>query len=233
MPHAIVNPMPHSHRHNTEHCTLHAARCRKAAGFTLIELLTIIALAGILIVSIFAGSRSFQARARDASQKDDLERIKTSLYEYNFDSGCFPTELPSCGEAFGYSDVTYLANMPCKRDGAPYAYEVPESSCPSSFKLLTNLEVTTDTSIDQVGCRFGCGDECNYNYGLASTNVRIEEGCVLYFVCAPGGACEDFEDPERSKCPVVFENDPQCGGVDCNDKDYRCQNSSGKLVPDE
>lgn len=202
------------------------------AGFTLIELLTVIVLAGILIIATVITGRSYSAKARDALQKENLERVKTALYEYNFDTGCFPQEIPSCGEPFTFANATYLQVMPCKNDGTEFAYQVPETSCPSAFKLLTNLEVIDDPSIARVGCGSGCGDDCNYNYGLSSTNTRIESGCVKYFVCSPGGVCEQFEDPAKSQCPVIFENDSACGGVDCDDRQYRCENSSGKLVPD-
>lgn len=204
----------------------------KNTGFTLVEILTVIVLAGILVIAAVISARAYRAKARDSLQKADLERVKTALYEYNFDTNCFPKEIPSCNEAFTFGNVTYLQLTPCKSDGTEFGYEVPNGGCPSSFKLLTNLEVTDDPSIKKVGCGSGCGDNCNYNYGLSSTNTRVEKGCVQYFVCSPGGVCEQFEDPRKSKCPVVFENDSTCGGVDCNDRQYRCGNSSGKIIPD-
>lgn len=201
-------------------------------GFTLLEILIVIALAGIIIVTAISGYKIIKAKAKDATQKDDIERIKTALYEYNFDSGCFPKELPACGESFGYNNVNYLENLACRPNGSNYAYEVPNGDCPNWFKVLTDLEVEDDPSISTSGCSYGCGDDCNYNYGVSSTNIRVEKDCVKYFACAPGSACEEFEDPWQSQCPVTFINDDTCGGVDCSSKDNRCKNSSGKKVPD-
>jgi hypothetical protein len=95
------------------------------------------------------------------------------------------------------------------------------------------LENTQDPDIDKVGCRnYGCGPECQYNYGLASTNIMVNMGCTPYYACAPGGECADFEDPLISGCPEIFPEDPDCGGVNCNKKEYRCHDSRGKKVPE-
>lgn len=51
------------------------------------------------------------------------------------------------------------------------------------------------------------------------------------YVCAPGGgqngSCEEFDDPDRSLCPVVYIDDPTCQNK-CGSKDNRCKNASGK-----
>lgn len=204
----------------------------KDRGFTLIELLVIIVIIGVLTFATIIGTTTARARARDAEKKDDLESIKIALYEYNFDTGCFPAELPSCGEPLSKDNVNYLANTPCQIDGSSYVYETSGGDCPSWFKVMTNLEIETDTSIDKVGCRWGCGDLCDHNYGLSSTNISIDEGCVDYYVCSPSGNCEVFEDPGRSRCPVVFPMDATCNADACSNPANKCHDASGKSIPD-
>lgn len=204
-------------------------------AFTLIELLITITLLGLMVFSVIGGGARYRTLAQDSRRKADLERLKTALYDYYFDVGCFPETIPSCGQPLaGSGDQAYLGTIPCDpKKNDDYRYEVGgEESCRSWFKVLTNLNNAKDPSIDEVHCRTGCGESCDYNYGLSSTNTTVQSGCVKYFVCSPGGACEDYEDPAKSKCPVVFENDPVCGGVDCGDSDNRCKNASGKKVPD-
>lgn len=78
------------------------------------------------------------------------------------------------------------------------------------------MEITADSIIDRVGCRTGCGPDCQYNYGVASSNIKINQGCVTYYACGSSGECGAFDDPWCSRCPKVFENDPTCGGgCDC------------------
>lgn len=207
---------------------------QKNQAFTLIEILTTITLAALLMIGAVVTARSYFAKARDSTQKDDIQRIRTALYEYHFNNSCFPKELPSCGEPFTNNEAIYLANIPCRPDGSDYYYEVQQNTDrPSSFKLLTNLETETDSNIAEVGCQFGCGESCDYNYGVSSTNIRLGRECISYFACSPGGACTEFEDPEKSQCPEVFYNDPQYAGIDCELKENRCKNSSGKLIPED
>lgn len=206
------------------------------AGLTLIELLITIAVIGIAVLAIWFRSGSSRDRAYDVTRKNDIERIKVALYEHHFDTGCFPTSLPECGQPLEGAREDYLTNFPCDPNGNSYVYEIDTAeTCPSWFKLLTNLTVNTDPSIELSGCIAGCGESCNYNYGVSSTNTRVDDGCIVYYVCSPGGgqegACEAYDDPTISQCPVVFPNDPTCK-TSCADRNNRCKNSSGKHVPD-
>lgn len=200
---------------------------------SLVEILvTIVVLMALALVSYFAIGNKI-AKARDAKRKSDLDRVKIAMYDYHFDMGCFPTEIPECGQAFGFESQPYMPSFPCGMLGDAFVYVAEESECPSWFRLFTNLEVDTDASIESVGCSWGCGpDDCGYNYGVASTNTKLNVGCVTYYACIPGGgksgACESFFDPESSRCPFVFENDDTCGGIDCSDSDNKCHDESGK-----
>lgn len=201
-------------------------------GITLIELLVALAIIAVLISTFFVGITQIQ-KARDARRKADLEKIKTVLYDYYFDSNCFPKNLPNCGEDFGSGMAAYLNDFPCDPKGESYGYQVEDEECSQWFKILAHLENTKDPDIDKVGCRQGCGlPGCNYNYGLASTNIQVYEGCVAYYACTPGGECIEFEDPFISRCPQVFINDPDCSGVNCDAKANRCHDDRGKKIPD-
>jgi len=197
---------------------------RTNSGLTLFEILIAIVILSLLAVVSYLGMITQIKKARDAKRKADLEKIKIALYDYCFDNGCFPENLPECGQ-----DI-----FPCDPLGYAYAYETEASDYRQWFKVMTNLENIRDQDIDKVGCRQGCGlPDCPYNYGVASSNILIYDGCVAYFACLPGGEdhCVEFEDPWISECPRIFQNDPTCQGV-CGDKINRCKNASGKKVPD-
>lgn len=210
-------------------------------GFALIEIMVAFAILALIASAFFVGFTQIQ-KARDAKRKADLEKIKTALYDYYFDANCFPKEedFPGCGEDFGADGTPYLTDFPCDPNGEPYKYMVTKKGggkCSQWFRVFANLEVTTDPIIDRIHCRQGCGPDdrhCDYNYGVASTNVVIYQNCGDNYVCNPGGVCERFEDPWASQCPVLFGDDSTCGGGEpCKDSDNRCQNASGKQTPEE
>ena len=206
-------------------------------GFTLIELLIFITILALMFLVSALFAPTYLKKARDARRKADLEKIKVALYDYYFDSDCFPTALPACNERFGASSTVYLNEFPCDPNGGSYGYQIEEAACSQWFKILTNLENTQDTDIDKVGCRHGCGPDCGYNYGLASTNIKVNKDCVIYYACGPSGECGPFDDPACSLCPKVFENDPTCGGgCDCSGpkkKENCCHDERGKHIPED
>jgi len=204
-------------------------------GSTLFEILTAIVLLGLAAVFLILVVPSQLKKARDGKRKADLEKIKVTLYDYFFDQECFPENLPDCGEELRRGNTVYLASFPCDPNGGGYGYQTREGECSNWFKILAGLENTNDKNIDKVGCGFGCGAECEYNYGLSSSNIRVNEGCARYYACSPGGGgdgvCDEYDDPGASECPSVFENDPTCQNF-CQDSAFRCKNASGKHVPD-
>jgi len=211
---------------------------KKIKGVVLTELLVVIVVLGILALSSFLVAPTYLKRARDARRKADLERIKVAFYDYYFDRNCFPKSLPECDQDFVGTGLAYLNNFPCDpKEKISYSYQVQDGECGQWFKILAKLENTKDTDIDKVGCRTGCGPSCQYNYGLASTNIKVTQGCVVYFACGPNGECGSFDDPGLSQCPRVFENDSTCGGgCDCSGgakKENCCHDESGKHKPGE
>lgn len=203
----------------------------KNKGLTLVELLVAIVLLSLLTgVSSFLGLGHFK-KARDARRKADLEKIKVALYDYYFDKNCFPKNLPGCGQNLDSSGVIYLNNFPCDpSQKISYGYQVQEGECGQWFKILANLENTQDPDIKKVGCSAGCGPNCEFNYGLSSTNIKVNQDCVTYYACTPSGECVAFEDPQTSRCPLVFENDSTCNNA-CLARENRCHDERGKRVP--
>lgn len=201
---------------------------RNLKGFLLIELLIALGIMSILAFATFITIGPQISKARDAKVKEDLIQIRNALTAYNDDNkGCFPDSLPACGQAFEKNNVTYFSKIPCNPNGKDYEYETDNNSCHTWFKLLANLENTKDKSIDDVGCRFGCGNQCAYNYGTSSTNVSLDQGCVKYYACSPSGSCIAYSNPEQSQCPATFKNDPTCQNM-CDKKSYKCHDESGK-----
>lgn len=202
-------------------------------GATLIELLVMLLIIALLLIPPSVVASSQMKKARGAKRKANLNRIKTALYDYYFDNDSFPESLPDCGEKLQAGENVYLGNFPCDPQGGEYIFQTdPDRS--SWFKVFANLENTQDADIDRVGCREGCGPQCQYNYGVASTNVKVSGGCdtTTFFACGPNGECSEFENPGLSQCPKVYENDPSCGG-ECDKKSpFKCHDYRGKKTPD-
>lgn len=208
-------------------------KIKKQKGLTIIELLIVIILLALLTIAAFITVPTQLKKSRDARRKADLDRIKIALYDYYFDYDCFPENLPNCQENFGQNGMVYLNNFPCDSKGDPYRYVVTKKGggkCSQWFRLFTNLEVTTDPIIAKIHCSQGCGPDCAYNYGVASTNTQIYRDCYFTYACNPGGNCEAFDDPAISQCPKVFDNDLNCDNQ-CSQKENRCKNDSGKHIP--
>ncbi len=208
-----------------------SAQKRRFGGFTLFEFLIVIGVLGILSISSAVIASAQLKKGRDAKRKSDLNRIKIALYDYYFDKNCFPESLPACGEPLKLGENVYLASFPCDPKGNPYIYQTDRTSC-IWFKVLTNLENTRDPDIDRIGCRTGCGPDCQYNYGLASTNISVYDGCIQYYACNPGGQCQAYDNPSESGCPATYKNDPTCNNAcEQSTKEERCKTASGKQEP--
>lgn len=205
----------------------------RTRGFTLIEILIVIVVLGIVVIFVFLNIPAQIAKAHDAERKGDMNLMGNFIEEYYLDTGCYPISIPLCRNSFNLNDKTYLSYIPCDPvSNLSYVYVSDISSCPKWFQLYGNLEYEKDSIIDRLGCRNGCGPECQFNYGISSTNNRLNPVCEgplpLQFVCAPGGECEVFANPEISGCPNIYLNDPTCQGHPCKDKEYRCHDASGK-----
>lgn len=200
---------------------------KRRNGSFLIELLIAIGIMAIFSSTAFIGLLPQLQKARDAKVKEDFIQVRNALTQYYDDVGCFPESLPTCDQQFSRNTYVYFNKFPCDLFGNEYVYEPEANTCPQSYRLLTNLENIKDKSIDMVGCRFGCGNQCLYNYGISSTNLKLNQGCVQEFACSPSGDCVLFEDPEASRCPAIYDNDPTCGSQ-CSIRANQCHDERGK-----
>lgn len=206
-------------------------------AFTLIEILIVIALIGGLTSLSYLFIPAQLEKSRDTRRKLDLLKIKRALADYYDCKTIFPDTLPNCDSPLEIEGRIILNSVPCDPiTKEKYWYESPgEDELEEWFKLYTNLENEKDPSIEYVGCTYGCGPDCEYNFGLSSTNKRIDICEVPQYVCSPGGgqegSCELFDDPDLSECPIIFSNDPTCQNK-CGDPGNRCKNSRGKHVPE-
>jgi hypothetical protein len=132
-----------------------------------------------------------------------------------------------------------LSDIPCdpKDDFISYIYVTENAECPSWFQLYTNLEDEDDVIIEKVGCTYGCGPDCQFNYGVASPNQNLNPYCgpeappvdPAEYVCDPAGSCEVYSDPEISGCPDIYPDDPTCQDQ-CEPRINRCHDERGKFL---
>ncbi|KKP48210.1 MAG: Type II secretion system protein G [Candidatus Woesebacteria bacterium GW2011_GWA1_33_30] len=219
-------------------------------GFTLVEILVILVIIGSAsIFSVIQIPVQLQ-KAKDAVRKSNLDSMKKAIDEFYQDSNCYPQTIPACKNALVLGSLVIKDNLPCDpKTSLSYTY-VPEiSECPKWFQLYANLEYTNDRIIDKIGCRFGCGPNCQFNYGVASPNQNLNPFCEaetlsdpisslessptpipeqLQYVCSPSGNCEIYANPELSGCPDVYLNDSLCQRA-CSERENRCHDARGKL----
>lgn len=164
-------------------------------GFTLVELLIVIAIIALMVVMAVGilNPGAQMAKANDARRKKDLGRIKVAFEEYFNDNGCYPSNndsrypgmLDSLMDKSNCNTGVFsrwgLEPWPCDPvTRLPY-YIYPElKSCPSWFKILTNLDNRKDTQIPvgwynlpNLGYYFGDGliGSSQVNFGVSSPNV--------------------------------------------------------------
>lgn len=135
-------------------------------ALSLIEVLIVISIIGLLFFLLFPPITTQLKKARDARRKLDLDMIAKNL-EQDYDSiGFYPEIVPNCNQ----SD-----SIPCDpKTRTNYTYLSDGNEKSSWFKLYTNLERDLDSSIDLAGCRYGCGPDCQYNYGVSSPNIGLD-----------------------------------------------------------
>lgn len=117
-------------------------RIRIAKGFTLIEIIVVIAILGIMLVSLAFTLNPFAQlqKANDATRKHDLEQIKNALDTYYNDHSCYPTTLPFSG-TWSEGGTTYMTKVPqdssCKSDPDDcYVYETDTTSACPQWNVL-------------------------------------------------------------------------------------------------
>lgn len=216
----------------------------KIKAFTLVEILTVIVLiCSSLIFSVISIPKQLK-RARDSVRKNQIRRVASAIEEIYQDTDCYPQSIPLCTNPLQQGDLIIIDKLPCDPTTKNSYVYVPElSKCPKWFQLYGILENDFDPIIDKIGCRNGCGPNCQFNFGIASTNQTLDPFCkdispapgsspvpsepVNQYACSPGGSCEIFANPELSGCPDIYINDPTCQEM-CFDKIYCCHDARGK-----
>lgn len=201
-------------------------------GITLIEVMIAMAILSIVSVSSFVVIQTQTERAYDGRRKSDLHNIKINLENYFDVADEYPAELPECNAPLMHGNQIVMAQVPCDPITLEkYFYKIIKDDN-QAYRLYTLLANEDDLSVEYVGCKGGCGPNCEYNYGVSSPNIGLEK---CSYVCAPGGgqlgSCERYEDPVLSQCPVLYEGDPTCRN-ECGTPKNRCKNASGKNKPD-
>lgn len=207
-------------------------------GFSFFELLVTISILLILIISSFLIIPTQIIKAKDARIKADLHQIYMSLEDYYDSENSFPQTFPDCNQPLIKDGHVYIPNIPCNPfDKSNYLYTSGSDTFGKWFKVYAKLKNTKDNIISLIGCSDGCGPNCEYNYGVSSTNTIIDR-CIkptpppIKYACSPGNnSCDEYDDPVLSQCPKVYENDSTCKN-ECNVPANRCKNASGKHKPE-
>ena len=212
---------------------------RLIKGFSLVELLVAISIILILVISSFLVIPRQIIKAKDARIKANLHQIYMALEDYYDSQNNFPVTVPDCNQPLIKDGHIYLPNIPCDPfDKSNYLYTSGSDGSGNWFKIYAKLRNFQDSIISLVGCSNGCGPNCEYNYGVSSTNTLIDR-CIpppIQFACSPGGGstgtCEQYDDPALSQCPKVYVDDSTCNN-ECSTPANRCKNNSGKTHEQE
>lgn len=230
-------------------------------GFSLIEIVIVLAILGVLSIFITITVTAQLQKARDGRRKIDFYVVRNGLEQYFDTKDCYSTKLPDCGKQLSIGQHVYISEVPCDpKTKSQYTYFSDNTACSSWFKLYANLERNDDPAINVTGCRFGCGPQCQYNFGISSPNVDLDR-CTptpgptntpmptstigptntptptpIQYVCGPAagprleGQCEPYAIPTLSECPKIYPDDRFCN-YECGIKANRCKNAKGKYKP--
>ncbi len=128
-------------------------RLRSRDGFSLIELIVVITIITTLIGGSALSYGRFQANARDARRRSDLEQIRAALelFRNNQINGNYPrtatwTSTTTTGSNGGIG--AYINGIPQNPSGAAYAYAALPAGCTNiGASLCTSYTVTTDLEL--------------------------------------------------------------------------------------
>jgi len=122
---------------------------KNKSGMSFIEIIVVIIILMILILTSYLVVPAQLMKARDASRKADLLKIRTALEEYYDSQGHFPDKLTECDQPFILGETTLINSLPCDPiTHQPYYYETKKGEDTSYYRLYTLLENDHDISID-------------------------------------------------------------------------------------
>jgi prepilin-type N-terminal cleavage/methylation domain-containing protein len=205
-------------------------------GMSMIEILIVVAILAVLGIAMFASFNRQLSKARDSKRKDHLEDLRVAFEDYFNDNECYPDLeiLESCGE----SDLDpYLKEIPCDpQDTLSYVGFSLDGDFCDGYRVLAQLENSTDPSIERIGCSAagGCGyEDVTYNYGISmgaiitDPNWSQEAGPTPEptatpiptptlgpgaWVIAPDGTCSHytFDYLPTAGCPDTYDSYESC-----------------------
>lgn len=196
---------------------------KNTKGLSLIELLVVVAVLGLLIVTLLIVLKPQLLKSRNARQKSDINKIKIAVEEYEKDNDCYPPpELVVCDPGTGL--IPYLSKIPCNFvTGGSYYYETDDNdSCHSWYRIYSYLEYTQDPDVYDTICKFGCGPEFAYNYYQGSANAPLPSYALSPVVTptpgatvAPSAAPDIYYGCKSGVCVTVY---PDGSGKYCEPK---------------
>lgn len=167
-------------------------------SFTLMELLIVISIIVLLaiVILISLNPRGQINKSHDSKRKLELTQLSKVLEDYYNDKNCYPKPDEVCYDATGQTTCHICGNetsppnfdnfspyqnkLPCdpQHPSKKYLYQVDNISCPTWYRIYTDLSNSTDPAITEVGCSSGCGPAPDhpYNYGVSSPNIGLETG---------------------------------------------------------
>ncbi|MEK7188489.1 MAG: type II secretion system protein, partial [Patescibacteria group bacterium] len=139
-------------------------------AFTTLEMIVVIGLIVTLSTVLFNSVGNHLAKARDAKRKGDVKAIQVAIEEYEKDNNCYPApSLVTCTPLDTGLDP-YLNKIPCDpKTGASYDYDNSGGTCPSWYRLFTNLE--NDKDLSRASCSPNCGPLRASDFYLFSPNA--------------------------------------------------------------
>jgi hypothetical protein len=141
--------------------------------------LLIVSIIGIIGPISYVGVSSYFTQARDYHRKKDLKDLEVVMEYYYDAASAYPPSIPDCGEPLMYNNKVILDSFPCdQKTNEPYMYITDELTQYQWYKIYTHLERDADQSIPIIGCTEGCGPDCAYNFGVASSNISVT-ACIL------------------------------------------------------
>ncbi len=213
-------------------------KINKNSGLSLVEVLIVVAILTILMIMALTMLPKQMQKARDATRKSDLQKIKRAFEHYYNDNGCYPASdvLENCGgkSPVKHSLSPYLQDIPCDpSDGsyylyAPYDKQGGSNTC-DGYRVWTKLEEDDDPEISNLNCdgSYGCGAFEYFEDTLGETAYEYDYGVSEGVPVA------------TSNNDYIYDTGYCCAGVcnawtrgsgSCNDGPYRtyddCVNDS-------
>lgn len=173
-------------------------------SFTILELTIVVAIIGLIAVAMFVLLNPFKQiqKSQDTKRKHELTQVSKVLEDYYNDKGCYPKPTELCYDnAILISDNTYtchicghhqmsppfspyLSRLPCdpQYSSKNYLYQVDNNTCPTWFRIFSQLSNREDQDSLAIGCITGCGvrstpPDYKYLYAVKSPNIGLDS-CV-------------------------------------------------------